>query len=221
MNLDKCSHIATIPGLENYSGYYINEEGEVYSSRSKRIIKMKPSFRNPEDRSYLRVGLSSSNYKTKKSFSVHQLVALAFKYTPNWRSLTVDHIDECKQNNKASNLQWLTGAANTAKGQLKRRKFSKEQIQVITNEYLNTNSTLEDLALKYKVTLETMWRVVNKMSGQFNHKKRNIFNISQKKVIYQLYKAGKLRSEIAKLYNCSLSHICNICNELSKFNELI
>jgi Mor family transcriptional regulator len=212
MNLAHSKHIATIPGLEKYSGYYVTKRGNIFSLRTGKLKMLKPTYRNPQDKSYLRIRLTSNDYLIHKSFSVHQLVALAYKYVDNWRSLTVDHIDENKSNNDISNLQWLTGRDNTAKGQLKRRKFSKETIASITDEYLNTTITLEQLSNIYDCSIETIWRVINFMSGVDNHKRRKIYNEIQKNEIRLLYKNGKSRIEISKLYNCSLSHICNICN---------
>lgn len=46
---------------------------------------------------------------------IHRLVAIAFVPTSSFE-LTVDHIDDDKLNNRASNLQWLTAAQNMTKG---------------------------------------------------------------------------------------------------------
>ena len=46
---------------------------------------------------------------------VHRLVALAYVPTDDV-SLTVDHVDDDKLNNRPENLQWLTAEANLTKG---------------------------------------------------------------------------------------------------------
>lgn len=58
---------------------------------------------------YLRVSLSKEN--TKKRFFIHRLVMIAF--TVNERNLpVVNHIDGNKQNNKLTNLEWVTNSEN-------------------------------------------------------------------------------------------------------------
>lgn len=64
-----------------------------------------------DKRGYLTVTLRE-NGKSKR-VSVHRLVAKAFVENPN-NCDTVNHKDENKKNNKRNNLEWVTGANNTA-----------------------------------------------------------------------------------------------------------
>lgn len=72
----------------------------------ERILKPKTD-RN----GYLRVGLSNGNGKPK-TLSVHRLVCQAFHKNPENKP-SVNHIDENKVNNTASNLEWCTVKENS------------------------------------------------------------------------------------------------------------
>jgi hypothetical protein len=65
----------------------------------------------PDKDGYYKVCLSNSN--SKKSISVHRLVAIAFLPVPEKDQTLVNHKDENKQNNCALNLEWCTPKYNT------------------------------------------------------------------------------------------------------------
>lgn len=80
--------------------YYVDAEGNIYGKDGK-VLKsgitrggyLKNNF-----------SLKQGGYTTK---AVHRIVALAF--VPGYfEGATVNHIDECKANNKVENLEWLT-----------------------------------------------------------------------------------------------------------------
>ena len=43
---------------------------------------------------------------------IHRLVASTFIKTPGWGTLTVDHLDHNKRNNRVSNLEWVSNKEN-------------------------------------------------------------------------------------------------------------
>ena len=68
------------------------------------------------DKGYSRVLLYKNG--TRKEYSVHQLVAMAFLgHTPCGYVLVVDHIDDNPKNNRVDNLQIVTHRFNTYKTQ--------------------------------------------------------------------------------------------------------
>ena len=75
--------------------------------RKERILKPKT-----ERTGYLRVHLSSGK---SKDFFVHRLVCEAFHENPENKPC-VNHIDEDKTNNTASNLEWCTHKENCNHG---------------------------------------------------------------------------------------------------------
>ena len=67
---------------------------------------------------YRRVNLNFEGRK-KLGVALHRLVALAFVRTPEGKesdSLTVNHVDGDKDNNRASNLAWTTNEENVRHG---------------------------------------------------------------------------------------------------------
>lgn len=93
--------------IEGYN-YQVSSKGRIRNKATKAIKK---SFIN--ERGYAIVSL----YKEKrlKTFRVHRLVAQAF--IPNPQNLPeVNHLDENKQNNQLTNLEWCTREYNLAYG---------------------------------------------------------------------------------------------------------
>lgn len=91
-----------IPG---YDGLYsASSDGFIFSH-----ITNKPLKHRINSHGYCQVTLCSG--KTKKTFTVHKLVALCF--VPNLFSKPqINHIDGCKTNNKPENLEWCTSSEN-------------------------------------------------------------------------------------------------------------
>lgn len=97
-----------IPGYEGL--YEVSDQGRVKSLNFHRTGKTKLLKPQNNGTGYLQVRL----YKDGKSklMYVHRLVAEAF--IPNPQGLeTVNHKDEDKTNNAASNLEWMTNKDNT------------------------------------------------------------------------------------------------------------
>ena len=96
--------------IAGYEGLYeVSNLGRVKSlnynhTGTENILKPKKTHRG-----YLRVGLYKDGH-TKQLF-VHRIVAKAFIPNPN-NLETVNHKDEVKTNNVASNLEWMTKGDN-------------------------------------------------------------------------------------------------------------
>ena len=95
----------------SYPDYFISNLGNVKSLKHGKI-------------KYLKKGINGAGYflvvlhkkGKRKSFNVHQLVAMAFlSHTPNGSKVVVDHKDANKQNNLLSNLQLITNRQNISK----------------------------------------------------------------------------------------------------------
>lgn len=90
-------HFIEIP---DHSNYLISKKGEVYSTKSKKKLK---------------VSLSSSGYYTVYIDSVNRLLhrLLAQSFIPNPNNLRcVNHKDGCKTNNHLDNLEWCDYSYN-------------------------------------------------------------------------------------------------------------
>ena len=88
-------------------GYYkISENGEIYSSVSKKFLHI------PKDKDgYLRVLLVCEDGK-RRGFGVHRLVAETYLDNPNNYPIVL-HLDNNKSNNHYTNLKWGTIQENT------------------------------------------------------------------------------------------------------------
>lgn len=92
------------------ANYLFLKSGKIYSKRNKCYLK--PS----ETRGYLTVSIHL-DLRTKKTFYVHILIALAFLPLPpnDIKNLRVDHINDTRNDNRAENLQWLSNQGNIIK----------------------------------------------------------------------------------------------------------
>lgn len=109
-----------IPGFEGL--YLVSNTGKI-----KSLCKWKRA--GCPDEYVLKPTISKNGYcqvtlyhgTTRKKFLVHRLVALLFVPNPNGYDF-VNHIDEDKQNNFASNLEWCTTAYNNSFGTARLRQ---------------------------------------------------------------------------------------------------
>lgn len=109
--------------IPEYEGYYqVSNLGRVKNlkrfvkakSKATRLIKERILKANIDSTTYLAVMLSKDG--KKKTFKVHQLVAMAFlNHTPCGHKIVVDHIDNDKLNNRVDNLQITTNRYNCSK----------------------------------------------------------------------------------------------------------
>ena len=91
-------------------------KGETYSVRDNGAVMRHPkkSVRKT-DRIWTFGKVSQDNgYMFIGSARIHQIVATAFYGLRDTKIYVVDHIDTNRQNNKASNLQWMTEAEHAA-----------------------------------------------------------------------------------------------------------
>lgn len=93
--------------IEGYAGYFIGEDGIVWSNLSGKLKIRKQYLNTPNP--YKTVGFYASGKKIHKR--VHRLVAQA--YLPDYsEDLQVNHIDGDKLNNHVSNLEMCTPREN-------------------------------------------------------------------------------------------------------------
>lgn len=86
-----------------------NLDGKVRNTKTGRILKQ-----SKNNKGYCIVCLHKNGMQ--KGFSVHRLVALMFIPNSNPEKTQVNHIDENKNNNSASNLEWVTPMENMHHG---------------------------------------------------------------------------------------------------------
>lgn len=101
-----------IKQLENR--YEISNYGKIRNAKTLQILKTQIS-----NSGYLRVCLRTRKGK-KRQFSIHRLVAQYFVPNPMHKP-EVNHKDENRLNNLASNLEWVTQKENANYGTRKQR----------------------------------------------------------------------------------------------------
>ena len=104
--------------IDRRGKYFVSDFGRVKSYNFREAKLLKPYYNQS---GYQRVDIRTNN--RRRTYLVHQLVALAF--VPNDNRIekdTVDHIDLDKNNNKASNLRWLSRGDNVRAYQESKRK---------------------------------------------------------------------------------------------------
>ncbi len=102
--------------------YYINKNGEVFSSKYKNRRRLKTSINPVCGYEYISLRI---NGKTHQS-TVHRLMALSF-YGELPEGMTINHIDFNKTNNKISNLEIITMYDNMQHAKVGRRFRSGEK----------------------------------------------------------------------------------------------
>lgn len=131
--------------IEGYDGMYqVSNLGRVRSKHSGEWRVLRPGKLST---GYLNVGLRKDG-KTK-TVSVHRLVVQAFIPNDNIFNDQVNHIDECKQNNRVSNLEYCTASYNVNYNGLRYR-------QPHPNYRRNEVKDLYDPNLSYRQNIELL-----------------------------------------------------------------
>lgn len=116
-----------IPGYEGH--YQVSNMGNIRSfKRGVNLLKPRGS-RNGGGYSHLSLYMNGN----EKDYNIHRLVAAAFVPNPNAFS-EVNHIDENKHNNKASNLEWCSRLYNMNYGDIKRKMSVRAKAQFAEQE---------------------------------------------------------------------------------------
>lgn len=108
--------------IKDFPGYFITEDGRVYSARKQTNNGKGKGFKTYFDyndlkelkqvknnRGYFVVSLYKNKIRSVKT--VHSLVAETYIENPN-NLPHINHIDEVKTNNHISNLEWVTPMQN-------------------------------------------------------------------------------------------------------------
>ena len=93
-----------------------------------------------------------------RNFQVHRLICLAFNYKDGWEEMVVDHIDSNKENNQASNLEFVTHLENMLRVDNKDLKCRK-----VCQFDLNGN------LIKIHESIKNAAESINSTPGGMNH----------------------------------------------------
>ena len=99
--------------LKRFPDYYITEDAEIISKRTKNQKKLNPRV---DQFGYLSIVLRTPESKTKYE-RIHRLMIETYGKEPpkDMKNPTVDHINGDKLDNRIDNLQWLSNEDNSYK----------------------------------------------------------------------------------------------------------
>jgi hypothetical protein len=97
--------LSQLPGMDEYTGYYIDIRGHLYSTKYNKCNRIKTYKTKRGKRTYLLAQLTNGKGR-RSSFYLHRLVALAFLPNPD-NSWGIEHIDGNIENNSIENLRWI------------------------------------------------------------------------------------------------------------------
>lgn len=120
-----------------YDGMYqVSDLGRV---RSLKYGKVRVLRLGKNHKGYLQISL----YKDRKvkRFYVHRLVAQAFIENDDESKTQINHRDECKQNNRVSNLEYCTASYNLSYNGLRYRRHHPQPKRTKIKELYNPNLT--------------------------------------------------------------------------------
>lgn len=127
--------------------YEVSDEGEVRNKKTGRIKQ--PSLNND---GYLIIHMKC----LKTCRTIHRLVAERFLPAPTAEDMEVDHIDQDRLNNNASNLRWLTHSDNMQnKGCYKSNTSGHKYIIIRPNNTYRVQIK-RDKTLLYNKTFKTL-----------------------------------------------------------------
>lgn len=151
-----------------YNGYYISNMGRVkkYAKKYKSYYLLKPEANSLTGRLYIRI--------KDKNLQVSRLVGFAFVEGYSEVNNTIEHRDNDVQNNKSSNLQWMSQKDNNLnayrKGRTSAIAFSKrKKFKKIIVDNMFEFKTIRAFCRFFNVSETQGTRYLDGKVNSFNH----------------------------------------------------
>ncbi|MGL5575244.1 MAG: HNH endonuclease [Sarcina sp.] len=176
--------INSLDGLSNIKKHYwITSEGKVLSSSRGSLREMSQSINK---KGYKQIGLMDNNGK-QITLPIHRLVALAFCDEYSDEKNHVNHIDENKENNNYTNLEWCTPGYN------KTYSAGMKIQMIVNNKVLKEYNSQSDASRDTGICQTNIGKVI---SGDREY--AGAFSVSKNKII----KANKhcISDDIVKIF---------------------
>lgn len=149
--------------VKGYEGLYqVSNTGRVRSLNYMKTSKVQVLKPQRQTQGYLFVRLRKEG--KIRTIYIHRLVAEAFIPNPN-NYPEVNHIDENKQNNIVSNLEWCTREYNQNYGTINKRRSEKHKGKILSEEHkANISKALKGKAHTKKVICIELKRIFDSAS---------------------------------------------------------
>lgn len=210
----------TIPFEDNYE---VSSEGNVRNANTKNIKNLRY-----DKYGYLRVTL----YPSGKTYSAHRLVMLTWEPEGFKEGLQVDHLNTKRDDNRLSNLEWVTPQENVSRikyngwGNGSSNSMSKIDESIAFDIKYDFESTIKELCLKYNISdsmVETIrrrecWKSVFDVTlekefllGNLKYKKGVTANLSKedgRRINKDLIEGKLSTKELTEKFFCSKATVC-------------
>ncbi len=152
--------------IENYSGYFINEDGQVTSYKRNKVRILKQQKATQSKKGYYQVRLF--NKDGDKLHYIHRLVYSTFVgEIPD--KMTIDHIDDDTSNNNVNNLKVVTRRENTKKYQNSRPNSLRHKRDEMIKDYEELG-TYGKVAEKWGISQSNAWCIIKKVVPKSTYK---------------------------------------------------
>ena len=180
-----------LPGM-----YFISNMGRVYTKVRSPLYPnggiMKHSI---NQKGYHQINLQSID-KKKIGIKITKLVMLHFRFVPGCEYLEVDHLDGNKDNNCLWNMEWVEPRVNTHRAIINNQReantmsyfdyslssltfIEAENLYVEAYNLLLDGKPLDNLAIKYNVSIQYIKGLINGSERPYIRKKYNGKSLSQ------------------------------------------
>lgn len=172
--------------IEGYDGaYQVSDLGRVRSLKFGRVKVLRPGNNGNE---YLRVNLSNGG-KIKR-FYIHRLVAQAFIENDDETKTLINHIDECKQNNRFWNLEYCTPQYNSTYNDIHHRHitYKRDKLKELYDKDLSIKENLEIFkanGIECCGATVTQLRKDLNLKGRSNYKRNAIKDLYNPDITYR------------------------------------
>lgn len=131
-----------VPVQAGFDKYYVSNLGRVWSDFTKRCIY----GTSPDERfSYATVSLSKGNQVKPIKVLRHRLVAYHF-HSNHDKKPQVNHINGDKNDNRAENLEWVTGQENSIHASTNITEYFTRSVQKLNSDNLKVKKTYPTLS---------------------------------------------------------------------------
>lgn len=184
--------------IDGYDGMYqVSDLGRVRSLKFGRVKVLRP---NKSHKGYLQIMLY--RYGKGKNLYVHRLVANAFIPNSDESKTQINHINECKSDNRFWNLEYCTASYNLSYNGLRYRRHHPQPKRTKIKELYNPNLT-------YRQNLE-IFKANGVECGE-----DTLLKLRRE---LGLIESQPVRSKIKKLYDKNLTYAQNL--EIFKANGI-